>query len=44
MMALIGGLEIRVLVLAPNNLASINYEWAGPLPHGLDVGAGPPHG
>ena len=25
------GLEIRVLVLAPNNLASIIYEWAGPL-------------
>ena len=27
------GLEIRVLVLAPNNLASFIYEWAGPLSH-----------
>ena len=34
------GLEMRVLVLAPNNLASIIYEWVGQLLLGPDVGVG----
>ena len=34
------GLEMRVLVLAPNNLASIIYEWVGPLLLGPGVGVG----
>ncbi len=34
------GLEMRVLVLAPNYLASIIYEWVGPLLLGPDWGGG----